>query len=105
MAKLDLVKEAKKLPYTLRRDYLLKQQETTIHKLLLSMIHRLGENFSAEITHGKDEHGRDLVVKQRDPLGDQYIGVIVKRGNPKGELTGQTAGEIDGIISQANQAL
>ncbi|MBI4188840.1 MAG: hypothetical protein HY529_06505 [Chloroflexi bacterium] len=105
MLQLDLIREAKKLPYELKKNYLLSQKETAIHKLLLSALNRLGEGFSAEITHGRDEHGRDLVVKQRDPLGSQYIGVIVKMGNEKGELTGATNQEIDEIISQANQAM
>lgn len=105
LTELDLVKEAKKLPYDIKKNYLLRQEETAIHKLLLSMINRLGENYSGEITHGPDEHGRDLVIKHRDPFGNQYIGVIVKMGNSKGELTGKTAGEIDEIISQAKQAI
>jgi len=104
-SKLELVKEARQMPYDLKKEYLLKQEETTLHKLILSLMNRLGENFSAEITHGRDEYGRDLVVKQRDPLGNQYIGVIVKKGNSKGDLTGETTGEIDQIISQAKQAL
>lgn len=105
LKQLDLVKEAKKLPYDLRKNFLLQQKETTIHKLLLSLIHRLGDKYSAEITHSKDEHGRDLVVRERDPLGGQYIGVIVKKGDSKGKLTGRTAREIDEVISQAKQAI
>jgi len=104
-SQLNLVKEAQKLPYDTKKQYLLKQKETDIHKLLLAMIDRLGDRYSAEITHGRDEHGRDLVVKERDQLGDQYIGVIVKIGNRNGELTGKTAGEIDEVISQAKQAI
>ena len=104
-SQLNLVKEAQKLPYDVKKQYLLRQKETDIHKLLLVMINRLGDKYSAEITHGKDEHGRDLVVKERDPLGAQYIGVIVKIGNRNGELTGKTAREIDEVISQAKQAI
>lgn len=103
--RLDLVTEAKKLPYTVKRDFLLRQAETTIHRLLLFLINHLGEEYSGEITHGRDEHGRDLVVKLRDPLGSQYIGVIVKMGDSKGTITGQTAREIDEIISQSKQAI
>jgi len=104
-SQLNLVKEAKKLPYDMKKQYLLKQKETDIHKLLLAMIDRLDDRYSTEITHGRDEHGRDLVVKERDQLGDHYIGVIVKIGNKKGELTGKTAGEIDEVISHAKQAI
>lgn len=103
--KLDLVKEAQKLPYTLKRDYLLGLAETDMHKLLASLIDKLGDEYSAEITHGRDEYGRDLVVREKDRLGNQYIGVIVKMGDKKGQLTGETGGVIDNIISQARQAM
>jgi len=102
---LDLVTEAKKLPYTVKKNSLLQQTETTIHKLLLSLINNLGTEYSGEITHGRDEHGRDLVTKLRDPLGSQYIGVIVKMGDSKGTITGKTSKEIDEIISQSKQAI
>lgn len=102
---LDLTREAKKLPYDLKRNYLLQQSELAMHKLLLSLIHRLGDNYSAEITHGKDEYGRDLVAKDNDPLGSQFIGVIVKKGDRQGNLTGKTEGVVDEIISQAKQAM
>jgi hypothetical protein len=102
---LNLKQEATKLPYDSKKNYLLTQEETTIHKLLCSLINRLNTDFSAEITHGRDEHGRDLVVKHRDALGQQYIGVIVKMGDKKGKLTGKTDGLIDQVISQSKQSL
>ena len=67
---LDLATEASKLPHQSKKDFLLSQKETTLHKLLYSVINELGDDYRAEITHGRDEHGTDLVVKQRDMLGD-----------------------------------
>ena len=63
---LDLVKEAQKLPYTLKRDYLLGLAETDMHKLLASLIDKLGDEYSAEITHGRDEYGSASVVRGED---------------------------------------
>ncbi|MFC1974083.1 NACHT domain-containing protein [Chloroflexota bacterium] len=103
-SQLDLVAQAKIMPYDLKKQHLLSQKETDIHKLLLSLINKLSDKYSVEITHSKDEHGRDLVVKERDPLGTQYIGVVVKKGDGKGDLTGETSGVIDDILSQARQA-
>jgi hypothetical protein len=42
-SKLELVKEARQMPYDLKKEYLLKQEETTLHKLILSLMNRLGK--------------------------------------------------------------
>lgn len=105
LSELDLVNEAKKLPYSTKRKYLLSMRETEIHKVLASLINHLEEDYACEITHSKDEHGRDLVIKYRDRFGEQFIGVIVKKGDSKGVITGKTNRKIDEVISQANQAI
>ena len=102
---LDLAAEAEKLPYDSKKRFLLSQDETAIHKMLLSTLNKLGENFTAEITHGRDEYGRDLVVKQKDPLGNQFIGVIVKKGTLKVNLLEKLLARSMKIIFRQNRQL
>ena len=58
-----------------------------------------------EITHGRDEYGRDIVLRRSSPFGNEYIAIVVKRGNSNGTISGRTSGPVDEIISQANQSL
>ena len=60
---------------------------------------------SCEITHGRDEYGRDIVLRRSSPFGREYIAIVVKRGNSKGAISGRTTGPVDEIISQANQSI
>jgi len=100
----DLKKQAKILPYDRKRDYFLSFKETQIHSLLKTLIERMEANSTVEITHGKDEYGRDLVIKRKDVFAEQYVGVVVKKGDANGKITGRSNDVLDEIISQVKQA-
>lgn len=102
---IDLRHEVKAMPFSNKRDFLLSRLEKEIHEILKCLFEKAEDKSLAEITHGKDEFGRDLVVKRQDPYGEIYVGVIVKKGDETGKITGETDGIIDKIISQGNQAI
>ena len=101
---LDLFKQASSIPRQRRAKYLSELQETELHDHLVSLFTRAENNARAEVTHGPDEFGRDVVLRRDDPYGMEYIGVVVKRV-PYSKMSGRTAGPIDEVISQAKQAL
>jgi len=101
---INLTKQARALPYDTKKDYLLSLPETELHKELKSLFEKMEDKCLVEITHGPDEFGRDLVIKRQDPYGEYFVGVVVKKGDSSGKITGKTAGVIDDVISQANQA-
>ena len=101
---LNLFRQASAIPHEDRSLYLTTLPETDLHRHLVSLFNRAEENSSAEITHGVDEFGRDIVMRRTDPYGEGHIGVVVKRSSYK-NLSGRTAGPIDEIISQAKQAV
>lgn len=103
---IDFSRRARRLPYDVRKNYLLSLPETEMHEELKTLFERMDDNDLVEVTHGKDEFGRDLVVKHSDPWGyETYRGVVVKKGDPKGKLTGATAGVIDEVLMQVDKAL
>ena len=99
----DLSRQARAIPKEERSRFLTECLETELHSYLASLFCRVEETAAAEVTHGPDEFGRDIVLRRRDAYGEQYIGVVVKR-NPHHTLSGRSAGSIDEIISQAKQA-
>lgn len=102
---IDLRNEVKKMPFSNKRDFLLSKSERELHEILKCLFDRAEDKSLAEITCGRDEFGRDLVIKRQDPYGEFYVGVIVKKGDESGKITGETDGVIDNIISQGNQAI
>ena len=101
---LDFVKQAKAISREQREKYLLAIAETKMHSYLVSLFTRAEDSTRAEITHGPDEYGRDIVLCRNDPYGQDYVGIVVKR-NPNSKFTGKTSGSIDEIVSQARQAV
>ena len=87
-----------------RAKYLSELQETELHEHLVSLFTRVEHTARAEVTHGPDEFGRDVVLRRDDPYGVEYIGVVVKRV-PYRKMSGRAAGPIEEVISQARQAV
>ncbi len=102
---IDLRNEVKTMPFTNKRDFLLSKPERELHEILKHLFDKAEDKSLAEITCGRDEFGRDLVIKRQDPYGESYVGVIVKKGDESGKITGETDGVVDNIISQGNQAI
>ncbi len=100
----QLVQRAKALTYDSKRDYLLSLPEVEIHKQLKCLFEKMEDNAVAEITHQADEHGRDLVIRREDAYGQNYVGVVVKKGDAAGKITARSAGIVDEVISQVRQA-
>jgi len=101
----DYVEQARKIPYNDRKKYLLSLPETVIHQELKSLFEKLIDEDLVEITHGRDEFGRDLVIKHTNAWGEKFIGVVVKRGDSSGKLTGKSEGIVDQIVNQTREAL
>jgi len=76
-------------------------REDKLHWEIKELLSNMYPNSYVEVTHGQTELGKDLVVVSKDALGDRVTGVIVKVG----DITGKTAGVIDNIKSQVEQAL
>ena len=102
---IDYVRQAKKIPYNERKGHLLTLPETELHQELKSLFEKLAENDLVEITHGRDESGRDLVIKHTNAWGEKFIAIIVKKGNSSGKLTGESDGVVQKLINQMGQAL
>ena len=100
----NLANQARSIPREQRGKYLCEILETDLHRHLVSLFTRAEEKVRAEITHGPDEYGRDIVLRRQDPYGEEYLGVVVKR-SPYKKLSGRQAGPIDELISQAKQAV
>lgn len=92
---IDYTKQAGNIPYSKRRDFLCSQHETLLYEDLKCLFERMDSSDMVEITHGKDELGRDLVIKHDNAWGTTYSGVVVKRGDSSSKITG----EMDGIIA------
>lgn len=101
----NLKQEAQALPYEVKRDILTRFSETQLHKHLKRLFEQMEVKSLVEITHGPDEHGRDLVIKRDDPWGEEFVGIVVKKGDPSGKITAKSDDVIDDIMSQIGQAI
>ena len=100
-----LVQRARALPPEVRQSYLLNIPETKLHPLLCHLVERMETGTRCEVTHGRDEYGRDIVVRRPSAFGKEYTAIVVKRGDASGKVRSRAAGPIDEIISQARQSL
>lgn len=101
----DYTRQAQRIPYEEKKKYLLSLPETELHHELKALFEKMEEGDLVEITQGQDEFGRDLVIKHSNAWQESFIGIIAKKGNKSGRITGDTAGEVDEIISQIGQAI
>lgn len=100
-----LAQKALAIPAQARQDYLLGIPETELHRHLCRLLENMEEGARCEITHGPEEYGRDIVLRRSSPFGQEYIAIVVKRGDTQGKISGRTAGPVDEIISQVNQSV
>ena len=100
-----LAQKAFAIPANVREAYLLSIPEVDLHLHLCRLLENMDAGARCEITHGRDEYGRDIVLRRSSPFGHEYIAIVVKRGDAKGKISGRTAGPIDEIISQVNQSV
>ena len=103
--KQQLVSRAKSIPKKDRVQIIHGMAETEIHAVLGQCLSRVYPDSTVEVTHGRDEYGRDLVIVHADPIRRHAIGLVVKKGKQGQQITGKTGGPVDEIISQASQAL
>jgi hypothetical protein len=101
----DYVKEARKMPSKIKVEHLLSLPEVDLYEELKSLFEKMDDKDRVEITAGNDEYGRDLVIEHENPWGKTYIGVVVKKGDAKGKITGKSAKVVDEIIMQTREAL
>ena len=100
-----LVQKALAIPANVREAYLLGIPEVELHAHLCRLLENMDSGARCEVTHGRDEYGRDIVLRRSSPFGYEYIAIVVKRGDAKGKISGRTAGPVDAIISQVNQSV
>ncbi len=91
---------AKTLTFECRKDILSGFKETDLHKYLKELFSRMEQNYVVEITHGANEFGKDLVLVRDDQFGKSAFGIVAKSG----DIRGESAGRIDEIKSQVEQA-
>ena len=99
-----LAQKALAIPTKVRESYLLGIPEVELHIHLCRLLENMEPGARCEVTHGRDEYGRDIVLRRSSPFGYEYIAIVVKRGDRKGKISGRTAGPVDEIISQATQS-
>ena len=99
-----LVQKALALPSKVREAYLLGIREVEMHLHLCRLLENMEPGTRCEVTHGRDEYGRDIVLRRSSAFGHEYIAIVVKRGDAKGKISGRTTGPVDQIISQVNQS-
>jgi len=100
----NLKQEAQALPYEVKSNILTCFSEIELHKHLKRLFERMENKSLVEITHGSDEHGRDLVINRQDSWGEEFVGIVVKKSDRPGKIAGKSDGVIDKIISQIDQA-
>lgn len=84
-----------------KKEILLQYRELDMHKelkILFEKMHPL--NTSVYITHGKDEMGRDIIISEKKPLGNENTAVVVKMDKLSGSAADKTLFE---ICTQINQ--
>jgi len=78
------------IPIVRRRKIISGLSEAKIWPLLASILQKMGFNW-VDITHGTDEHGRDLVGSAKTITGgSEYVGFIVKAEPISGGVSGKT---------------
>jgi GTPase SAR1 family protein len=97
----ELIKQAKALPRERRKQILLSLPETELHGHLKELFGSMEPSYMVEVTHGAQEHGKDLVLVKHDKLTMDVIGVVVKRGSIKAK----TLGDIEELEGRINLAL
>lgn len=97
----ELTLLARSLPIAERKKILSSFKETDLHGHLKELLGRMEPNSLVEITHGTEEHGKDLVMVRKDRFRESVVGIIVKSG----DIKGKTKGKIDEIKSQVDQSL
>ena len=105
MSSLMLVQKALAIPVKVRQSYLLGIPERELYVHICRLLENMESGAVCEITHGRDEYGRDIVLRRSSPFGYEYVAIVVKRGEANGKISGRTAGPVDEIISQANQSV
>lgn len=91
---------AKNIPTSARASILEGLAETELHQRLKMLLERMVPGAYVEVTHGSTEYGKDIVLIKEDPLVERVAAFVVKRG----KIAGRTAGVVDEIISQIDQA-
>ncbi len=100
-----LAQKALAIPRNVRESYLLDIPEIELHLHLSRLLENMEQGSRCEIVHGRDEYGRDIVLRRSSAFGQEYVAVVVKRGDASGKISGRTAGPIDEVISQAKQSI
>ena len=57
----------------------LSEEDLTIN--LKALLNEINPNSYIEITHGKDEFGKDIVIKDETPYGKELTALVIKTGN------------------------
>ena len=105
MSSSTLSQKALAIPSNIRQSYLLNIPETELHTHICRLLENMESGARCEITHGRDEYGRDIVLRRSSPFGHEYIAIVVKRGDSRGGISGRSAGPVDEVISQINQSV
>jgi hypothetical protein len=97
----SLIQNAQALSFTMRKEIIASMPEVELHSCIERLLMEMDPNSLIEVTHGKDEYGKDLVMVRRDAFDQTVIAIVVKRG----DIRGKTKGTIDEIKSQIDQAV
>ena len=95
----EISQKAKTISLIERKNIIRSFKETDLHNYLKSLFESMESDYYVEITHGSNELGKDLVMVKKDTITTNVIGVIVKRG----DITGKTLGEVDGLNNRIKQ--
>lgn len=92
----QLKAKAASIPKNNRMQFIRDMRELTLQKKLKTLFEKLDSSYTVEITQGQNELGKDLLLFKQDKLMSSIIGVVVKRGDIKGD----TLGEANEIIEK-----
>ena len=91
---------AKALAPSTRKKVIAALEEAELRAALREMFERALSDADVHLTHGNQERGKDLVIVQRQPFGEEVFALVVKCG----KLTAEAKGPVDTVISQARMA-
>lgn len=102
----SLVQKAKTLKFDSKKNIILEFSEVELHKHLKELYEGIDSSYCVEITHGRNELGKDIVLVKKDNIASIVVAVVVKKGDVKAKTLGevdQINARIDSIFSATDQ--
>ena len=95
--------KAKELTYVAKKNIIQKYigKENDFHHIFKKLLERIYNNPYIEILQGPDEKGKDIVMENKNPMGNTYAAFVIKAIE---KLNGSASGKTSEIVMQIIQS-